>query len=101
MRRSSVALVDAEARNRAHPDTFEIPPKKVREEIALGDYAKLIFDDRERMWVQVTKRFTIDEKVVYHGTLNNDPVSIPDLADGDEVVFEPKHVICVMEGHDE
>lgn len=89
-------LDDAEKRHRAHPDRFDIPDEKARTTLARGQAVKLIFIGPyggERMWVQI-KRVRPHH---YVGKLNNDPICIPGLKWGDEIQFEPKHVIDIQE----
>ena len=88
-------LADGEELSLAHPDSFCLPPLDEREDLKKGMHVKLIFDDAERMWVKVVERICIDEKVVYKGHLANHP-TVVDLKFGDEVVFEPKHVVDIF-----
>ena len=81
-------LTDAEKRNRENPDTFQIPDKEERENLPVGAFAKLIFNDRERMWVRITEFTTTD----YEGVLDNEPVVVK-MKIGDKVRFKAKHVI--------
>jgi hypothetical protein len=85
-------LVDVEKRNREHPG-FQILPRLDRELLEKGDYVQLIFSDRERMWVEVVRRFSSDNRVVYQGILTNVPVDHPDLNVGSPVEFRPEHVL--------
>ena len=91
-----LTLMDGVAHNHASPDTFEIPQAALREMLKVGDHAKLGFrslsEGGERMWVLITER--IDGR--YRGTLANGPVVV-DLAFGDVIEFEPKHVLDTME----
>lgn len=103
------SLDDAEQRHAEAPDTFEIPPLRVREVLEPGDFAKLIFRiaiDREedpevceRMWVVVTAR-TGDG---YIGVLDNEPSSIAEndtFWRGSELPFSPRHIIDVDKAND-
>ena len=99
------ALVSAETRHAAHPDTFPIPELEVRESLQPGDAAKLLFDietreggraiDRgiDRMWVIVKARAGRR----YIGVLDSDPGLSEglNLRSGDEVEFGPEHVVSV------
>lgn len=76
----------------AHPRTFEIPDKQERESLQPGDFAKMIFDEQERMWVKVAGR---RDNGQYYGHLDNHPVLVT-LSRGDEVEFSPKHVIAIF-----
>ena len=85
-------IVDAEQRNRENPDTFELPSKKRINSINVGDFVKLIFDDKERMWVKITLRI----KDKWKGTLANNAVTM-DLVYGDIINFHTKNIIDVRE----
>jgi hypothetical protein len=111
-------LEDAEARSRAHPDTFHIPALVRRYNLHVGCFVKLFFlftepgksritdearellesfdeypgrpPDGERMWVRVDEVLSAGR---YRGTLSNDPVVMDEyLQDGDTIFFEAKHV---------
>jgi hypothetical protein len=97
-------LLSGEARHKATPDTFQIPPLATRNSLQRGDLAKLLFDIAtheeegpawcvERMWVRVLRV----NKRGYVGTLANVPVSGDPaaLTHGSLVEFEPHHVIDV------
>lgn len=86
-------LTDAEQRAAEHPLTFNIPTKQERENLLPGDFAKMIFDERERMWVEVSAQ---TEDGGYHGCLDNNPIVVTYLRRGDVVTFYPKHVIEVI-----
>lgn len=85
-------FVDAEERNKQYPKTFDIPAESERNNVKRGDYVKLIFDDKERMWVKVKKHK--GKKLI--GVINNEPVLIEDVKFGDKVEFEPKNIIDIM-----
>jgi hypothetical protein len=82
-------LIDAEVRAARYPKKFRLPPKAERHALVIGAFAKLIFDDRERMWVEVTNR---EHGGWYRGELRNDPYGLPG-AYGDAVRFHARHVI--------
>jgi hypothetical protein len=84
-------LGNAEERSAQHPTTFHIPSREERTSLNIGEYAKLIFDDRERMWVCVTD-IVADG---YVGSLANDPVAV-DMEHGDEVRFRPEHIADIL-----
>lgn len=94
----SYQLVDVEERNREHPDTFEIPEGAVRRSLKPGEFAKVIFNDEERMWLQVEG---IDEQGRYVGVLKNQPICIAGLSYGDRVTFEAKHICDFMDRRDD
>lgn len=102
LERDGWTLVSAEDRPREHPDTFLLPERSARENLAPGDGVQLLFDietrqegrviDRgvDRMWVIVRSssggRFT--------GVLDSDPGSAGDLnlRPGQEIRFGPEPV---------
>jgi len=70
-------------------DTFELPEDSVRRSLVEGCFAKLVFDEAERMWVKITK---VVSEGVYEGELDNVPVCV-DLECGAHIEFEWKHII--------
>jgi hypothetical protein len=98
-------LLDGEALNRAHPDTFEIPTAEARKSVRPGNWVKLGFDilnriDRygeERMWVSV------DESNAdgYRGTLRSSPYYDVGAAQGDPIAFAPRHILNVADDEDD
>jgi hypothetical protein len=95
-------LADGEARHRDHPRRFFIPPRDVREALTPGDVVRLLFvvnrprpdgPDAERMWLKVIETGPRG----YVGELGNRPLAIGDLAAGDLIAFEPRHVIAVRD----
>lgn len=89
-------LVDVEKRARENPVTFRIPTVTDRKSLKKGDCAKLIFDDKERMWVVIDKRLPGGS---YQGHLDSTPITTP-LERGDEIVFKPHHVASIMTSND-
>lgn len=92
----SYYLIDCVKRNKVNPATFHIPNKEERQNLQIGDYAKLIFNDKERMWVQITKKVSSEK---YQGSLANDPYDKDkdiDLKFGDEIQFGIKHICDIM-----
>jgi len=87
-----IKLTDVVERHKAAPDTFEIPSFTERVTIKPGSFAKLIFNDQERMWVEVTKT---DEAGNYEGVLNNNPVVV-NMKLGDKVKFTERNVCDIM-----
>ena len=86
----SYSLTDAEVRHRQYPETFVIPPIAERMSLRDGDQVKLIFNNEERMWVEVRRQ----DMAGYLGKLVNRPVrTTRTLKCGDEIYFEPRHVI--------
>ena len=102
----SWTLDDGDAVHRDAPETFWMPPLDERESLRPGAIVKLMFrmvlrdpatgqeqEKVERMWVGVTGR----DGHGYVGALDNDPFYTKDLAAGDEVRFEPRHVIRIYD----
>jgi hypothetical protein len=89
-------LIDAEIRHQEHPDTFEIPDREVREGLQVGDFAKVIFDTGERLWLEVMKVGAVGMMKPgfdwYVGAIRNEPVTLAQSY-GDWVGFHPRHVI--------
>jgi hypothetical protein len=93
-----------EAHERA-PETFWIPDERTRVSLAVGDFAKLIFEisvedteepvSVERMWVIVREV----QGGQYFGLLDNEPDAIAPNDEfwvGTEIPFGPEHVINFM-----
>jgi hypothetical protein len=87
---SRYSLTDVEERARAHPDTFDIPPRTARKSIRVGDLVKLVFSDAERMWVEVR---AVRASKVFRGVLRNTPVLLPPIRGS--IFFGPKHVLDI------
>lgn len=105
-RRPSWRLIDADAVALAHKYTFYKPSRDLIARVRPGELVKLIFefdsDDpaaprAERMWVKVTELRPPDG---FSGTLDNTPRCIKDLALGEQITFEARHVINT-EHHDD
>lgn len=76
------------------------PAEDVRENLSLGDHAKLLFrfadeaaaradGQTERMWVKVT---SFDDDGYYVGSLENDPEMARPIKKGDTVHFHPTNI---------
>jgi hypothetical protein len=91
MPKTSYRLVDAQAMARAHPETFGAPDMKTLKTLEPGDFAKLCFDNAERMWVRITEA----KGSRYEGLLDNDPVVVR-LKCGDRIRFEARHIYACM-----
>lgn len=94
-------LLDAESQNIKYPKTFIIPDIGTRKSLMVGDYAHITFiwgengEDRERMWVKVTRRIKYGDSVRYIGQMANDSVG-GELHVGDALKFKPNNVCSVM-----
>jgi hypothetical protein len=85
----------------AHPATFQIPSRQLRETLAVGSSAKLVFvpspsvkgGGHERLWVEITAR----EGEEYIGRLERDPMFIDAIGvrKGDTVRFRACHVASI------
>ena len=89
---ASYTLSNGEDLNRKNPDSFGIPPRKQRESLKVGSTVKLIFDNKERMWVNITER----TESGYRGTLSNIPAGIRTIQQGDMVDFAPENIIDIF-----
>ena len=97
-KRMGYHLEDAEERHRNCSLSFDIPPKVVREDMAVGQIAKLIFIDNlhggsERMRVEIGGR----RKDQYVGTLIDSAIAVRSrdghvLSHGKEIVFLAKNI---------
>jgi len=81
-------LVDVVERNKECRLTFHLPPEGARTSLCPGNLVKLIFDDRERMWVRVREV----AGVKYRGVLVSRPAVLRTIEQGDVVDFGPEHV---------
>jgi hypothetical protein len=86
--------------HREYPETFQIPPQSVRENLRVGDLVKLIFRIEfdgeahvERMWVQITEV----RAEYYVGALDNDPYCTEEIRSGMRVEFHADHVIQIYD----
>lgn len=101
-------LRDGEASAREHPDTFDMPPREVRDNLRRLDLVQLIFDIEgegeggevevlgERMWALVAERIGR----YYIGILASEPALVDPASNfylrrGCEVLFAPEHVVRV------
>jgi hypothetical protein len=98
-------LANGEDLHRAHPRSFFIPSREVRESLRPGDLAKLRFEisdahadlpGAERMWVEVTGH----DSGGYVGTLVNQPTAITTITYGSTVRFGPEHIISIRGDED-
>lgn len=84
-------FVNAQAKHREHPDTFEVPTAADLGAVRPGDYVK-ICDKDERFWVKVT----VVEGSQFTGTVNNVLVFPHDFKDGDVLTFTQDCVYNIM-----
>jgi hypothetical protein len=95
-------LKDVEQVHREQPRTFSIPRGELRRALRPGWLVKLVFElpepvencSAERMWVEV--RQVRDGG--YVGRLDNRPLYLKDLAPGDDIVFDARHVAALDTG---
>ena len=85
-------------RHRLEPASFEIPPQWHRENLRVGEWARLLFQIPrggetlvERMWVQVVH--VLPEH--YVGFLDNDSTYCAELRCGHRVEFHAGHIIDI------
>ncbi len=101
-------LRDGEQSAQQHPDTFDMPPRQLRDDLRRLDLVQLIFDIEgededgavevlgERMWVLVAERVGRN----YIGVLASKPALVDPssnfyLRRGCEVLFAPEHAVRV------
>lgn len=91
-------LIDGEETSRQNPNTFLIPSDTRKQFIKTGDFVKLGFlplkegERTERMWVKVHS--IIGDEIF--GVLNNDPLTLTHIKDGDTVKCNLKHVLDII-----
>lgn len=93
-------LDDVQVIANENPYTFHKPSTTAVQSLMPGDRARLLFlfhsDDPdaptgERLWVEIVRI----EEGVFHGRLDNPPLHLQDLAPGDAVRFEARHIMDV------
>jgi hypothetical protein len=89
-------LVDVVARSRRHKLTFHVPSEEERTSLRPKDAAKLVFDDRERLWVEVCEA----AGGRYRGVMLGRPAVLLAVRKGDIVDFGPEHVADVVRRED-
>lgn len=93
-------LIDGVQRNAKYPNTFEIPPITTRENLSVGDYAKIGLETSERggerFWVKIETVMANDSEIRYQGSLDNYLAVYPEFEYGHTFEFEPKHVLQVL-----
>lgn len=97
-------LKNGEKLNQENPVGFLIPSREARENVLPGSVVRLIFKIQignlictESMLVIVVKK-TPDH---YVGLLANDPVGTSKIKYGDEIKFQPEHVIEIRGPHED
>lgn len=88
-------LVDVTERHRENPDTFEIPSQEEIDNLEIQDYCKVILNDKERIWVQITDKISKD---FFKGTVENDTVfkKIHGLDFKDVITFKSIHICDIF-----
>ncbi len=92
-------LKSAKEKNEQNPETFHIPSREEINDLEIGHFVKLIFNEvgeelSERMWVEIKD---IWEGETYVGDLNNEPVIVPGIKFGDKVMFRAEHIAGTLE----
>lgn len=110
MNNPAIKLQDVEVIAASHPREYVMPTPEDRYSVETGAWVKCIFSRpergvpggtwNERMWVQVMGRINAGGGIVYTGVLANDPFDMPGLEAGDEVSFEPRHILQIMSRDD-
>jgi hypothetical protein len=93
----NVTLMDGVAASDLYPSTFSIPSDEEKSAVKPGDFVKIGFlhprHPGERMWVKVTEPGK--------GTLGNTPVVFIGLLKyGEEILYEPKHILDILTPED-
>jgi hypothetical protein len=92
MEKPAYKLVNVAQRGMEHMG-FYVPAETVRYGVCRGDFVKLIFDDKERMWVRVTE---VEDEGWYQGVLRSYPVMVDGLRFDDTVRFHARHVADIL-----
>lgn len=90
-----VKLVDASARNKKYPKTFQVPSKKEVKALCLHSLVKLGVittppSGVERMWFRIVE-IKGDQ---FKGRLQNTPLN-GDMRYGDEIYFNGRHIMSI------
>lgn len=97
-------IVNSENISNDNPDTFEIPTKGNRVNVDVGQEVQLTFNYiandnikySERIWVEVTERQKINNKVYYTGLLSNEPFHENTNLNYDYVInFRQQHIVNI------
>lgn len=90
----SYTLTNAEERAKKNAMSFALPSTRERGSLRVGDWAMLIFGDRERMWVEVVVADSGGSgSTRYAGKLVSEPATPCGVSFGDRVDFGPEHVV--------
>lgn len=94
-------LTNGEDSQKKYPNTFHMPARRERENIAIGTNVKLIFKENlienyddyisEKMWVTVIEF----DNGLYTGTINNIPCPDTFMQYGDVINFSAKHIVDI------
>jgi hypothetical protein len=89
-------LFDYDVHRTRHND-LQVPGLAFRTNREIGDYVQLVFQEvgnkTERMWVQI---ISSSGNGWYTGTLDNDPLAMRSIKDGDTVTFSAANIIRRM-----
>ena len=80
-------LVNAQEMQKIYPGKFEAPSQEDLSKLKTGDFVKLCFEDKERMWVKIL--LVSDDTIT--GILDSNPTMV-NLKAGDKVKFKREHV---------
>jgi hypothetical protein len=86
--------VDAQAKAKATPNTFQVPTDSEIGSLMQGDFAK-VCSNNERFWVEITRIMRGDSGLRFEGTVGNMLLQ-EDLKFGDLIVFETRHIYNTM-----
>ena len=83
-------FLDAQQKNKEHPNTFQIPTKNDVDALEPGDFVKICEND-ERFWVQLSE--IGGDKIV--GRVDNDLVYPHSFKCDDIITFEKKNIMGI------
>jgi hypothetical protein len=91
-------LGNAEEKNRAHPTTFFIPSRELRDGLTVDTLVKLLFEGvdgrSERMWIKVTEVLSGPR---FKGVLDNDALSPLLPKCGSIIEFGPENILSIYD----
>ena len=99
-------LIDGFERSNRDPETFDFPGFDAVSKVRPGDFVKIGVEfspdpdtgrDGERFWVRIVRAFEPETATCFIGKIDNDLhcSSRHGLRYGDEIGFEPNHVLAI------
>ncbi len=100
---SNVWITDAVSLSRKQPGRFNLPPKSMLDEVVVGDYLKIAFEDpdnpshgREFFWCLVTHCNHNPGAKKFYATIDNDLILYPEYKTGEMVVIYYDDVFVIL-----